>query len=376
MKKVALITKHFAYNYGAVLQCYATQRFIESFGCECEIVDYRTARGIEKSKLFVKPNSLGNVIYDVRNAFSANSFLKRKRNFLSYMDKYYNLTKNIYTLANISSFKADEYDYFVTGSDQTFNVYLAGESGVEEQKSYYWNFLSSPNKISFSASMGEHMSEIESGKEKQWMKEQLLSFKDLSVREKACADFIEKLTGRKAEILIDPTFMLTTDEWDKTIKPTKYDGEDYILFYSVLSEPWVIDYVKAVSEKTGLKVLAPHPKNRFEMGSTGFKRVDYCGPAEFVGLIKNAKLVVTTSFHGTAFSINYKKPFIPIILGEGNRIRNILNLCNLEELAVTEDNKKIDVESSYKIDYTFAESRLKEEREKCKEFMERAIDVK
>lgn len=374
MKTAALITKHGAYNYGAVFQSYATQYVIESLGVNCEIIDYQTKRCIEENKLFTKSFTVSDILHNVRNTFGAKTFLARKNNFCEYMNRYYNLTDEMFTVNNIATLSQEKYDYFVTGSDQTFNLNLAGESGVEEQKPYFWNFLNNKNKIAFASSIGEHIGKI-TDDQKEWLKEQFESYNSMAVREENLADYVEKLTNNRPEVIVDPTLLLNSSEWDKTAKPTKFDDEDYILFYTVMSEPWVIEYVKKLSEKTGLKVLAPHPKNRFEMSAINFYRVDYYGPGEFLSLVKNAKLVVATSFHGTAFSINYNRPFLSLVLGEGNRINSLLSLCGLQDRAVTESTKDREVTNLFDIDYSFANRQLELEKTKSINYLKRALEI-
>ena len=105
----------------------------------------------------------------------------------------------------------------------------------------------------------------------------------------------------------------------------------------MVSAPWVVDYVKNLSQQTGLKVMALHPQNQFEIGCN-FKRVCDGGPAEFINYIKNAEYVITASFHGTVFSIIYQKPFFSLVLGEGGRIKGLLNGAGLGHRIVTSEN--------------------------------------
>lgn len=376
MKTAALITKHACYNYGAVLQSYATENIIESLGVKCELVNYYSRRDIKESKLFSDFFSISGIMHNVRNALTAKSFLKRKKSFCEFMDKYYSVTEKKYTVDNISTLPQDKYDYFITGSDQTFNLNLEGteNNNVMQQKPFYWDFVEHGNKIAFASSLGEHFGVITQEQSK-WMAEQLKKYSHISVREKALSDYIDNLINLKPQVVLDPTLLLSGDEWNKIIKPTKYDDSEYILFYTVLSEPWVIEYVKKISELTGLKVLAPHPQNRYEISSTGFDRVDYYGPSEFVSLIKNAKFVVTTSFHGTAFAINYNVPFVSLVLGEGNRISTLLSLCGLEDRAVTEKNKEGEIGDLFNIDYTVTNKKLEFEKQKSINYLKRAMDV-
>ena len=329
MKKVGIITLHSNQNYGAVLQSYALQKKVCDLGYNAYIIDYVSNAALEDNKIISKKISVRGLIDVFRTSVNLKNRLIRRKNFLDFADKYYRLTKR-YTEECMPKETELNMDVYITGSDQTFNILLKGNK--KARYPYFLDFATGGKKISYAASMGEKIGQL-TDDDKEWLKNALSTYSHISVREKAAADFIEKLGIKRPEITVDPTMLLTADEWDGiAMKSPKIKGK-YILFYSVLSEQWVVDEVKKLSKQLNLPVLAPHLQNRYELFS-GFKRVDYSSPEEFIALIKNAEFVCTTSFHASVFSIIYNKPLLSFILGEGNRLGTLLDMAKLKGRAV------------------------------------------
>lgn len=319
MKKVGIITVHYNLNYGAVLQAYATHRALVKMGVESTIINYINPIAKKSLQIF----STGSMINNIRALLFMKKRIKRCSAFKDFMKKNYRLTEPVFDYRQLNE-KIFDFDVYLTGSDQTFNLALSGE--IDMRKTYFLPWVKNAKKISYASSMGETTKGLSKNNEL-WIKNALLEYSNLSVREKAAADYIEKLGVKRPEVVVDPTLLLSKQEWDEIAKPSNYTNDDYILFYSVLSEPWVVERVKEIAKKFNLKVVAPHYQNRYEIGS-GFIRAEECGPAEFIDLIKNAKLICTTSFHGTVFSLLYNKPFLSFVFKEGNRIKNLLSMVN------------------------------------------------
>lgn len=336
MKKIGIITIHHNCNYGAVLQAYALQEKLNNLGYNAELLNYITPSGRNSMRLL--SSSLKD---NISTLLKIKNKILRINRFKSFINQRYRLSgKPIYDQNKLNE-NMFNYDVYITGSDQTFNLLL--NKNIEYRKPYFLPFVKNTKKISYAASMGEKIQNI-SPTNKEWMKKALNEYDHILVRDEKTADFIEKeLNISRPDIVLDPTLLLTSEEWNEISKPTKIPDEKYVLFYSVLSSPWVIKQVNAIAEKLNLKVIAPHHANRFEF-STNFKRMDFCGPEEFIDLVKNATVVLTTSFHGTIFSLLFNKPFLSFVLGEGNRITNLLKLTGLTNRAVYE-NSYIDIDS-------------------------------
>ena len=366
MKKVGLLTIHSPYNYGAALQAYATQKSVCDIGAECKIIDFSTSDTI-RGKKFLRFGFSGKVIkHNIRNILCASSFFERKKRFEQFKNRYMRLTYRSYTKDNIGNVRGEKFDCIITGSDQTLNLNLGTHS--IDREIFYLPFINT-KKISYAASMGEHIGDL-TDVQQEFIKTALSEYSALSVREEVCADKIESLLGRRPEIIADPTLAIPREHWETVVAPVEELPQKYILFYTVLSAPWTVEYVKMLSRETGLPVVAAHRQNSFETNS-GFLRFDTCGPAEFLYLIKNAALVVTTSFHGTAFSTIFSRPFVSLILGEGNRISSLLTHTGLENRGFRSAPDNLDL---YNVDFTRAKEYLLETQSKNLDFLKRSIN--
>jgi hypothetical protein len=340
MKKIGILTIHNSYNYGAVLQAYATQRTLVELGFDVELINYSTEVSKKTKKFLVLPKSKQDIKHNLRNIRHPLMFFKRKKKFETFIFKYMTLSKREYNRNNIRLAENEDYDYLVTGSDQTFNLNLRGN--IWDRQAYFLPFEFAGKKISYAASMGEYMSLL-TAEQKDWIKIALSDYSRISVREPVAADFIEDLIGKRPDVIFDPTLALTREQWDSVCKvqPPKgkiKDKEKYILFYTVTSEKWVVDFAEKISKQTGMKIVAAHPQNSLEIGRD-FERVSDSGPSEFLSLIKNASFVITTSFHGTIFSMIYEKPFYSLVLGEGNRQTSLLSQAGLGGRVILEKSK-------------------------------------
>lgn len=362
-KKVGIATIVALNNYGAVLQSYALVSQINLLGYDAEIIDLREVDQ-DDCNMFVKIRGVKDLLRNLRKLPHYQSHKKRMLLFNSFVEKYLPLSPNYYSgeLENIE----DRYDVLCTGSDQTFNVLLNAF-----KKEFYLSFCDNLPKLSYASSFGENCCDF-SETQKNWIKEQLLKYKFLSIREKNGVELVKSLTARTDAVhVLDPTLLLKAEQWKKFLNNQRKNNERYILFYSVLSEPWVVEKVNEISRATGLPVLAPHLQNQYEIGIK-FNRIIECGPCEFLNLIANAELVLTTSFHATVFSFLFEKPFYSFILGEGNRIGSFLDLVNLNERAIRENQK---VEIDFNIDYAAPKKLLDQERVKSLGYLENALRV-
>jgi len=347
MKKVGIITIHYNGNYGAVLQTYALQTAILNSGCDCEIINYAPNHSNDQLHIFTK-----SIFRTIRNILNCKNVISRIISFKKFFKEKYRLSgKRIKTPAELNSINFN-YDLFITGSDQTFNPLIYND--ISLSMPYMLSFTDSANKYSYASSSGEHTSEL-SPDLKQHLYNQLSKYKYVTVREASTVSFLESIGIKNAKTVIDPTLLLTNEQWSLIKEPVKYKKNSYILFYSVLSAPWIVEAIKDLSKKTGLKILAVHYKNSHEL-KTNFERVSYSSPGQFLSLIENAALVCTTSFHGTVFSVLGNIPFLSFIDGPGKRIKNLLMQLNLEDRIIDQNNKNKIPELT--IDFSESNNRL------------------
>lgn len=318
--KIGIVTFHFVNNYGGALQAYALQHCIEK-ECETEtkIVDYRNwfIRFTDTVRLLP-------ITTNFKEIFSGLLTMKerigRVKKFKIFLKKNYNLTKKYATINTLQA-EPPECDKYIFGSDQIWNPMIT--AGVD--KVYFGGFETKKCKVAYAPSFGSLKM---SDKQKKKIKKYLDYFKRISVREKEGSDWVKDLTGKEAVRLIDPTFLITKEEWSKVAAPPIKKGK-YILLYIMQRDEKVYEYGRKLKEELGLPVV--------EISRYGFKHdfIDDClvdiGPAEFLGLFEHAECICTNSYHGLVFSVIFNKKLCLVPCRRfGARISNILELLQGE----------------------------------------------
>lgn len=339
-KKIGILTFHQALSYGAKLQAYALQTFMNNNGIENEIIDYTCP--FMYSHL-IRPIRFGKTH---KTKAILRSFLTMRqtgidrRKSVAFRTKYMKLSRP-FNEKNISEAK-DEYAAFIAGSDQVWSPVCVGGDPV-----YFLNFALPEQKYSYAASIGEK--ELVPDKAENF-KNLLSDFQRFSVREESAAAIIKNLLGRESTINVDPTLLLKAEEWDKIAAPVKNINPDepYIFLFNVKTPKNLFAYAKRLGKKTGCKIYSIQKNRRNRV-----KGVNYLDPVtanEFVWLIKNARYVVTNSFHGTAFSIIYKKDYaieFDYLGGRNNRSEELmtdLGISGREITASTDPNPESPVD--------------------------------
>lgn len=357
--KVGILTFHNAINYGAVLQTYATQEILKQLGCEAEVIDYHNKavdgayRGFN-FKVMPKRNPKRFVAYLI----SCLRFQKRKAAFKSFVSSYLHLSEKRYIQGTDRTING--YDSILIGSDQLWNTIIT--DGFDD---IYWgNFETrTAKKIAWAVSMN-YMHDSETDIER--IKSFLTNFYAISVREESLKAWLEKITDKPVSVLLDPTLNLSVDIWSK-ITPSNNYG-DYILSFSVEHQEEVYKTAKQLSKETGLKVIFLKAYSDHKIGKN---IIQHAGPLEFLSLIKYAKHVVTGSFHGTAFSIIFRKNFYSVMdkSKPNTRVYSLLSTLGL--------NDRICEFNEYKplpdIDYTKVDKILNEKRQEAMSFLESSL---
>lgn len=363
--KIGLMTIHHAYNFGAMLQAYATYKVINEMGHDVEFIDYDNETFAGERKIFLPCNSVGNIFRNFRSLLQFKQLKHRVEKYETFYKKL-RVSKIKYNHNNINL--VEGYDVVITGSDQTFSLYLT--NNPVDIRPFFLKDLNCSKKMSYASSMGEKFYKLKP-EDDSWMKECLADFSSISVREKGSADYIENLTGKRPSVVLDPTLLRSADQWCQDSEETCYAKGDYIAFYTVLSEPWVIKYVDKFAKETGLKVIAMHPRTRYEM-KANFNYIGALGPSEFLTIIKNAKFVITTSFHATSFSIIFHKQFVSLKIGEGNRLSSLLSQLSLTKQLISANDMDFSVLLNH-IDYTMPNELLNKEKQASMNYLRNSI---
>lgn len=296
---VGILTFHRAINYGAVLQAYALRTAVESLGEPCSVVNYVGDKMLAESKLLFFPKQaslVGQLLRCFRLPMRAATIRKFNRFLTEELQLSHSDVIGEEALAALSG----HFKGFITGSDQVFNY-----EGTGEDFNYYLEFVQGGAKrIAYAPSFGlraideAHAPRVTAALEQ---------FQALSVREDVGADIVEGLTGRRPVRVCDPTFLLNKEQWERLSVSPKYK-KPYVLVYSFGSRHLEKVAGELADQIGGIVVNI----NRSLPGIVGDRKVKtgYApGPREFLGLIRDAEIVVTNSFHGMALSVLLEKEF-------------------------------------------------------------------
>lgn len=325
--KIGIITFHHAtYSYGAMLQALATCLVCKNYTSDVELINYENQyeqRGV-KAK---------GATWHVRLQRLINYWMRmyiysgRKNPFLhsSNIDKVYErVSPQYHDLAQMSDL---EYDVLITGSDQVWNPQITGYI----DPAFFLNFGKADKRISYAPSMGTYAIPEQ---EMETFRRLLSHYDAISVREQFAKEQLQPLCQQEIKVVIDPTLLLTKEQWLQhfnIIDRPDSNTEPYILTFFVgagLDSYW--DEVEAYKDYYQLPIwnIQAHKRK-----SKHTDRVVFVPSVkEFLQLINGAAVIITNSFHGTAFSINFGKEFIPILARKNPaRVQNLLNKVGLED---------------------------------------------
>ena len=358
--KIGILTFHCAHNYGAVLQAFALQEQLASWGHKVEVIDYRPKYLVEPYKVLseksFKSSSPIRLSKDiVKYLLTVKRKKKRFVNFSEFINKNLNLSQET------SGDSIPTYDLYVVGSDQVWNYKM-----TKGDKIYFGGFSIPENArlISYAASM--EATEI-NGNEAILIQYALNVFTGISVREDILVDLLQPLTPKNISSVLDPTLLVNRKVWSKLATPPQ--RKKYILVYQVRTKPQTLEIAKKIAREIGVEVV--------ELGAVvktlpqAFRR-ETESIAQWVGWFENATFVVTTSFHGTAFSVIFNKPFYTVQLNDGNDSRSsaFLKKIGLSDRIVN----GIEGVNYSPIDYTQANRLLTKKREESLSFLKEYLN--
>lgn len=347
--EISVITLHYIRNYGSLLQTYATQKKFEQYGHSVQIIDYWRP-GVTKH--YTSGNLIKKAIYLVWKFVED---IKRNRVAICFLNKYINLTRRYEDYDDLKN-NPPKADVYITGSDQTWNSEYNG--GI--LPAYYLDFGSkSVKRLGYAVSIG--LDDFPEN-EKEHIRRYLLSYDYVTVREDSAKKILNSLGYINVEHILDPTLVLSHDDWKPLIAPRRIK-QKYIIIYRLNYNEDMEEYAKYLSEKTNCKII------RMSYYLTHFLcqgKMIYSPSVEmFLSLIENAEYVITDSFHCTAFALNFNKEFFVFYPGKYNtRIQSILNLTGTSHRVVSDINQKI-----APIDFGYVNNVLNNERQKVDRFI-------
>lgn len=371
MKKIAVVTFHRAHNFGSVLQTYALQECIKKIAkesitdIEYNLIDFYTDQQEELYKIYKSDYSIKNLIKNLINWYYSKELKIKYNKFNNFISENFNITKRIRSENELRK-NTPIADYYISGSDQIWNVRAKDFSDV-----YYLDFVENGKKISYAASFGPleiNWNQYDKDRYTKFLQE----YNSISVREEGSRKNIEILTGEDCIINVDPTMLLTKAEWRKIQSSANYGEGQYILLYCLEPSKEQLKLAEAISGKLGLPIVVLRYNNKNDMFNHYVKKYD-SGPEDFLAYIDHAALVLSSSFHGTVFSMIYHKPFYVFEGMKDNRISTMLTKLEMENRSLNswEDIEKVNLLPP---DKEKIENVLGCEREKSKAYLSKALE--
>lgn len=378
MKKVGISTVYTGYNYGSALQAFATKTILEKLGYESELFSIRGSlikgRDVRLKKLLLIILRLLKHPLDMKRSFHTyNANIKKPlpdaaiKMFEDFTIKH--LKPLQITYRQIKKIASDpSYVAFLCGSDQIWN-----STTYYVDPFYYLRYAPKEKRIAFAPSFGRNF--IPKYNEKK-IKKYVSDIPHLSIRENSGATLIRSLTKRDSTVLLDPTLILSKEEWIESLQLSTISNKTpYILAYFLdYPSQKAINLMNILSKKTGYPIVGiPYLYENADWCD----RIELAGPIEFLNLILNAAVVYTDSFHGTAFSINFNIAFITFNRNYGdapNQSARIVSMLEHFGLLNRFINSYKSKEVDFPINYKVVNEKLSEIRKKSIGFLSDALE--
>lgn len=385
MKTVGLLTLHRVMNCGSQLQTYATVKAVESLGYACTVIDYLYPSPYHVMHSLGDENKYGGRLRSVKKILGWFGLLRLARCFTTWM-KCRRAGVRFRQFADVRITRPysharlrrnlPQFDIYLTGSDQTWNPrYLAKDF------TYLLDFCGeTANRVAYAASFGCNALP-------DWCKADyakcLSRYSAISVRESSGVGIVRDLVGKVAADVLDPTFLLCREDWlPKASQRVPSDRRFifcYILSYVFNPFSYVIDLVRKLASDLNAEVVFYTGEVTDGLRASGFEIIDAhvrpLPPDEFLEYFEKAEFVVTTSFHGTAFSANFKKNFYAILnpnATKDDRVRSFLSKVELESRGI-EMGGDLSRLPSIETDYTVAGEKMKTLRTRSMDYLEKAL---
>lgn len=314
--KIGILTYHRAHNYGAIMQAIATRCVCNQLHHDAFYIDYwpdyhKAGYQLFSTYIFkLQPSIKSKLLYCIEQLINLRKNYKRQQLFKHTIDHY--ISPNC-----LDYHSGEQFDAVIYGSDQ---VWRKQSTGRFNPIYFADNPIFAKKHIAYAASMGKLHSE---DGDLQFLHDKLQKFDAISVREASLCQLVNR-AGFASKVVLDPTLLLTKEDWNNTIPTRRLVKEDYLLFYNMQKNAFNYDAVERFANSKGLKVVeirpdSSHKKNVFSL----------IGPEEFLSLVRYSSFVITSSFHGLAFSVIYEKQFFCSYSEKADRAKTLLSSLQL-----------------------------------------------
>lgn len=369
MTKIGIITYHSAYNFGSALQAYATQQAVNKICGNSEIVNYR----LDEQNYFYKtlyrrkygPKVL---IKDLLMFPVAKARRERAEKYEAFFRDHFTMTEEVSEPEQVQLLWS-QYDVMISGSDQIFS------KKSHELRNNDWKYMNPyllsefhGRRISYASSLGGATEE-----DVLHIVPALKKFDALAFREAASAKRMEDLLQQPIDVVLDPTFLLSKEEWIEKLHLQKAQEEKYVLVYSLRNPQTVSKLIKPLSEfaeKRNCRVRMVTPFTYFPIIDSRFDNHPEYGPIDFLSALYNAEAVVTDSYHGTILAVNFNKDVYSI---SGNNLHEQRKADVLDRLSlsnrVLHQADALEKASSHSIDYSEVNKKIFHMREQSLDYL-------
>lgn len=371
MKSIGIITIHKINNYGSVFQAYALQKVCEDLGYKAEIIDYNFPNEAHaNNKYVVQQNAQPSEPRWIKMLYALD-LVRQHKGISAFVGNYQHLTASQYNSPEELKSEAPQYDVYITGSDQLWNA-----RHCNGDPAFMLHFAPDVAlKISYAASISANQLPEELHP---LYKELLSRYAHIAVRENSGVQVIKEITGKDATVVLDPTLLLSKEQWNEIAAPKRQFKRKYILCYflnyTFNAFPYVDELAQYMQKETGYEIVrVARPPYHWGTPHTHYKVG--ASPEQFLALVRDAEMVLTTSFHGTAFAINYGKPVFTVIqdrdASDSRQVSLMHNLGLDEQVLSVKD--EMPPKGRFCYDVNAEQMRLEELRQVSIEYLRNAI---
>lgn len=368
---IGIITYHAAYNFGSVLQAYATVYTLEKMGYDVATIDYQTpSQELSYKKDFSRKKGFKSLLHEFPLLFIRSLRKKRAREFESFIHQYLHLTPK--KLTSFEELKNENWTYpiLLSGSDQIWNIHCVefANEPFEAILPYFLKFGTNAKRIAYGSSFStqpvEHIKKY---------KELLCSYDFLSTREPITRNFIEEVTGKATELVCDPTWLLTKKEWQLLPLYKPETPRPFIFVYnlgwnSLKIRPWM-KAIKELAKQHCFEIICISPL--FFVKDNDIRVIHDAGPIDFLSYLSNAQLVITNTFHGTIFSMNFEVPFYSCNVTPNSRQGQMIGMCGLKDRIKNSPSELLEKDEG--INFTETQKIISEFRNRSLEYLKQAL---
>ena len=365
--KTATITFHASHNYGSMLQAYALQQVLFRLGYDNEIINLRTEcqRQVYKYPETFDYKGIKAFLKSILYIPYVKNLQKKYALFEQFLESSLVLTREYKSLEELQETGFD-YDCYISGGDQIWNT-----TPKDFDWSFYLPFVQKGKRISYAVSMGPKAEEQVFNRDR--IREYLLKYNSISVREEGTASLISILIDKQVGLTLDPALLLTSEEWSKNFSQKPIVEGDYIFLYVPYFMRSVYEMSEYLSKRLKMKVVVSL-LGGYKSLLYSFDKCLAVGPWEFLNLLKHAKLVVSGSFHALVFSVLFHVPFFAVNGDKDNRMITFLKNLHLLDRTINTEDRTHKWENSFQCDFAYADLFLSQQRLDSFQYLKESIE--